>query len=415
MKCVMINTTDIIGGAALAGYSIFQSLNEHSSFDTNILCGWKYSQEKKIAPILNKKQKLGEAIFRKIFIDNTVGQSYWLPSALKLLGHPFLEGVDIINLQNIHGGYFSYPIIKRLAKIAPVVITMHDMWYLTGHCAYAFSCNGWETGCQKCPHLDWQPPIKFDSAGFHWKQKRKIFNNDQISFIASSHWLKKKAEQSSLFQGKEIKCIYNPLDSKNFIIKPKNIVKEALNLPQDKNIICFGSADAGNPRKGFPDFIKRLTPDFVRKNNLFLTIMGEDTKNVVKDIPQSLIPYKYFGSVSNQEFRCLIYNAADVFIFPTLAENLPNMVIEAMLSGTPCVTFDTGGCGEVVKTEITGTLVRTGDFVKFNEKIAETLKNKEALSNMSINCRKFVEEKLSPQKCADEYSKVFMDSIKIKR
>ena len=64
---------------------------------------------------------------------------------------------DVVHLHNIHGYYINYPMLFRYLKEKniPTVITMHDFWLMTGHCAYINrTCDRWKNGCSNCPRLD---------------------------------------------------------------------------------------------------------------------------------------------------------------------------------------------------------------------------------------------------------------------
>ena len=406
MKTTIINTSDINGGAALAGFTLMKSLNRHSDFETRILCGTKFSNDENVDVIAQGTIKLYDKWANNLIIKNTIGQNYWLPSKNKILSHPILRESDIINIHNAHGNYFAYPVISKLSNFAPIVASMQDMWYVTGHCGYAYDCDRYEKMCEKCPHLDTYPELKYDFTRFHWKQKKKIYANANISFVTCSQWLKNEAEKSPLFQGKTVTQIYNPINTDNLKPRDKKIVRKLLEIPNNKHIIAFGADNIGNERKGFPQLLHHLNGSFFKKNDLFLLLMGRDSMNVLGKIP-SQVPYKYFGGISSDEFRSYIYNAADAFIFPTLADNLPNMLIESLSCGTPCVTFDVGGCGEVIQTGFTGYLAAAFDYGDFLAGIEQLVEDQGNRYNLSNNAREFAVANFSYRSCAEKYADFF--------
>ena len=406
MKITIINTSDINGGAALAGFAIFNAIGRFTKIEPRIVCGSKFSNYENIATITGRKIRFIDNLVNDLIIKQTIGQSYWLPSKNRILEHRFIKDTDLINIHNAHGNYLAYPVIGKLAKIAPVVISMHDMWYLTGHCGYAFECNRYQSFCHKCPDLNAYPALKHDTAHFHWKKKKKLYKNKNIHFVTSSDWLRKEAESTQLFEGKKIDKIYNPINTEILKTRNKKNVRELLDIPSDKNIICFGAADIGSERKGFPSFIENIDNIFIKENNIYLLLMGKDGQNLLDKLP-SWLPFKYFGSIQNPEFRSLVYNASDVFIFPTLAENLPNMILEAMSSGTPCVTFNVGGCREIVHNGITGYLAKPNDFKDFIHGIRLLLKDQNQRTDLSQNSRRFIIENFSYKNCAEKYATLF--------
>jgi glycosyltransferase involved in cell wall biosynthesis len=405
MKATIISTFDIAGGAALAGYEIAKALNLKTDIQTRILCSAKYSHDANIMAIYHNRYKWIDKLFSTLIIRPTIGQNYWLPVSYRMQKHEYIEDANLVNLHNIHGDYIAYSGIRALSRKVPLLITMHDMWYLTGHCAYARDCNGWLRGCSPCPNLEAYPKIKHDTAAFHWKKKKELYTNANISFMASSHWLQNLARKSPLLDGKEVTCIYNPYNTEVLKPRDKRLVRKLLEIPENKKIVAFGAATIHDPRKGLLTFLKKINQKFVKDNNLFLLIMGKGPQSFLKQIPDWL-PFRYFGPVPSEEFRSFIYNAADLFIFPTKAENLSNMLIESLASGTPCVTFDVGGCGEVIHTSRTGYLARPGDFNDFLYGI-ELIVNDSALQQqMSKSARQLVMSDFTYEACAKNYEKL---------
>lgn len=416
MKAVIVNSHDSLGGAALAAKAVFEALNTFSSFETFFICQHKGSNDPKISPVKYKKKPMLYRACAKALqgiVTQTIGLNYWHSTSAYLLEHPFLTSADIINPHNIHVNYFAYPVLQKLHAIAPVVITMQDMWYLTGHCAYTYNCTGFITGCRKCPHPEWYPAIKHDTAHFHAEKKRALFEKLHIPFISCSKWLIKEAQKSYILKGRTFHHIHNPIQTDLFypLDIDKTILKKAIGVPEQKNIICFGAHVIDDPRKGLLKFIETLDPAFVNSNNLFLVIMGKEFSPITGHIP-TFIPCKYFGAVDKHEWRNIIYNACDVFIFPTLADDLPNMLLETLSSGTPAVTFNVGGNNEVIQSHDTGYLADYNDYEDFKKGISDLLQNQNLRKEMSHNARKMIMNNFSYKICAQRYENVFSDVIK---
>lgn len=415
MRSVIINSSDVSGGAAMAGFAIFEALNNYSDVDTYILCGSKYSHHSKVDEIMFGSHSASKKLFDRIkgkVVSLSIGLNYWHPSSRYFLKHPFLKNADIINLHNIHVNYFAYPVIRKLAKIAPVVVTMQDMWYLTGHCAYTKDCEGFKAGCSTCPHLDWYPAIKHDTAAFHARKKKEIFEELDLHFISCSKWLIGEAKESFILKGRKFHHIYNPIDTG--ALSPidgveKSIIRKLFNVPGDKNVVCFGAVDIGDERKGFELLMDSLDEKYIRKNNIFFAIMGDDRKGQVNKIP-SYIPYKYFGNTKT-DIRNYIYNLSDILVLPSLEDDLPNMLLESLSSGLPVIASDVGGCGEVIKTNHNGYLARRNDMNDFKAGISAVLEDRTHKQFLSENARNFALKNFSPEVCAEKYSSLFKEII----
>lgn len=415
VKAVIINTSDIIGGAALAGYAVAEALNQHTDVQTAILCGEKRSPLPHVASVLADRRA---PLFKRLAdiagdaISNaTVGQDYFLPTGRRILSHPFLQDAAVVNLHNIHGGYFPYPLIERLAERAAVVLSLQDMWYLTGHCAYSYECDGWYAReCKPCPHLDWYPALPRDVAHSHYHRKRKAYSRAKPYLVTCSHWMVREIRRSPLLQEFPVVRIFNPVDTNVLRPMEQQAARAVLGLPQDKKIICFGASKINDERKGFRRFIETLPPSWQAWQDLHLLVMGRDTEGLLSRLP-AWLPHTYLGNVSSDGHRAIAYNAADVFVFPTLADNLPNMLVETMSCGVPAVTFAVGGCGEIVVNDSTGYLAKAGDFADFFAGLELLLSNEARRKALGAACRHFAEANFSYRAVGEQYAAYYAKAV----
>jgi glycosyltransferase involved in cell wall biosynthesis len=310
---------------------------------------------------------------------------------------------DIIHLHNIHGGYFQTNLLPKLSKIAPVVWTFHDMFPITGHCAHSFECEEWKTGCENCENLDICPSIKKDRTKFLWKYKNKIFNSANFTIVTPSLWLKKCVEQSFL-KNKDIRLIYNGIDLENFKKTDKSKARIELKLPENKKIILF-SANGGvkNPFKG-GEFVFQAFEKLKNSNDiLFLNIGGESDQESEKWLD--------FGYVNDPKTMAKLYSAADIYLFPTLAETFGMTVVEAMSCRLPVVTFETGGVPEIVENEISGFVVEYKNGKMLVETLEKLLDDDNLREKMSKNAV-VASKKFSSERMAIEYLKLYEELLK---
>jgi hypothetical protein len=71
---------------------------------------------------------------------------------------------QIVHAHNLHRDYFDLRFLPEFSARVPLVITMHDAWLLSGHCAHSFACERRLTGCGECPDLTIPPAIKRDAT-----------------------------------------------------------------------------------------------------------------------------------------------------------------------------------------------------------------------------------------------------------
>jgi len=121
-------------------------------------------------------------------------------------------------------------------------------------------------------------------------------------------------------------------------------------LPQDKRLLLFSSHILSDERKGFhylKEAVLRLTNDHPEwKDRLGLVLVGKDiTPTSYQDIPLEVYPLNY---IAEEKQLVDIYNAVDLFVIPSLQDNLPNTIVEAMACGIPCIGFNVGGIPEMI-------------------------------------------------------------------
>src|SRR5262249_30035957 len=105
---------------------------------------------------------------------------------------------DVLHLHNLHGGYFDLRILPDVAERVPTVVTMHDEWLFTGHCAYTLGCERWLTACGECPHLDVYPALRVDGTAGNRGRKAELYARARVHVAAPSAWLLERAQRSIL-------------------------------------------------------------------------------------------------------------------------------------------------------------------------------------------------------------------------
>lgn len=403
MKVLYIGTADIAGGAALLANSLAESLSSRYGVETLFLVSEKFSNKKNVLVTRSKPLWFMEKCFNKLL--NLFGfQYYFIPlSSNKILKEARKYAPDLIHLNNIHGGYFQTNLIPKLAKIAPIVWTFHDMFPITGHCTHSFECEKWKTGCGNCERLDIYPSIKKDRTNALWNYKNKVYNSTDFTIVTPSLWLKKCVEQSFL-KNKDIRLIYNGIDLENFKKTDKAETRNELGLPQDKKIVLF-SANGGvkNPFKG-GEFVFEAFEKLKNSNDiLFLNIGGKNEEKSDNWLD--------FGYVKDPKTMAKLYSAADIYLFPTLAETFGITIVEAMSCGLPVVTFETGGVPEIVENNKTGLVVEYKDGKMLTTALEKLLDDDDLRGKMSENAV-LASKKFEKEKMAREYFELYKELLK---
>jgi glycosyltransferase involved in cell wall biosynthesis len=418
MKVLHINKSDAAGGASVAAMRIVNALNKNG-IDAKMLVVDKKTNSPLVETITSTKIKkyksdlyfLSDVVrFLPYEKSNRERFSYSRGCyGFDLSSHPAVLEADIIHLHWLNQGFLSLNGLKKIVKTGkPVVWTLHDMWSFTGGCHYSGKCLDFKDNCGNCQFL--RNPKKEDISFKQFNFKKKIYADAPIYPVTCSNWLAQTALQSDLLKYKPIISIPNPIDIDVFKPCDKSEARKKLGLPQDKKLILFGAANVSDPRKGIMHLISALNKlaENENKNSIELIIFGKNSEHISGKLPFIVYAMNY---VSNTESIVNLYNAADLFVLPSMEDNLPNTVMEALACGLPVVAFNTGGVPEMVTHKQTGFLASLGNEQELAEGLHYLLTNSE-IDNFRINARKKVEENFAPDIVASRYKTLYNSLMK---
>lgn len=276
----------------------------------------------------------------------------------------FLRHFDVINLHWIQM-FLSVEVIEYILSFGKKVIwTLHDMAPLTGGCHYSNGCLGYTNDCSKCPQLDNKVN---DYPQQVLSEKIKRWQSDNLTIVSPSQWLADCAKQSQVFRNTPVKVIRNGLDTDVFVPTGKAHARSFFNLPQDKKILLFTCQSHGERRKGFKELMEVAHILAEKRDDLHVLMFGHESEET-KKLP---IPYTALGHIDEEWKLAVGYSAADVTLLPSLEDNLPNVILESMSCNTPVVTFDNGGCGELIIPGVNG--VTSLDCESFAQNVVKLL------------------------------------------
>lgn len=307
---------------------------------------------------------------------------------------------DVIHIHNIHGYYLNYKLLFDYLNSTdiPIVLTLHDCWNFTGHCAYFdfANCEKWKSNCYDCPLIGFSNMSLIDRTKYNYGLKKRLFsNNNNMYIVPVSNWLGNLVEQSFL-KGKSINVIHNGIDLNVFKPYPK--------VTSDKFKI-LGVSNIWDKRKGLSDFYKLRESLPLDEFDIFLVGLSQKQ---IKGLP---IGISGIERTSNQQELAKIYSDANVFINPTYADTFPTVNLESMACGTPVITYRTGGSPESL-TESTGIVVEQGDIKGLYDAIVSIKNNSDKSKFTPEICRKHAEFNFDKNSCFREYSKLFKSIVK---
>ncbi len=306
-----------------------------------------------------------------------------------------LKEADIIHFHWYNAGFISLEGLKRSLNLGkPVVWTLHDMWAFTGGCHYAGQCVNYINNCGNCKYL--KIHSNKDLSYRLWKKKNDVYSIGNLNIVTPSGWLASCAKQSSLLKNVPLEVIPNALN-KIIIDQTKSEIRNKLGLPKDKKLILFGAFNLNHKRKG-ANFLMEALSKIDRIDEYELMVFGK--KN---ELLSDLVINKHFlGYSSNEIFIRKIYKAADVFVNPSIEDNLPNTVLESLSVGTPVVAFNMGGMPDMIDHKKNGYLANykeAGDIAIGIEWCLQDENN----SMLSANAIQKIDSTFSPYKVAKQF------------
>jgi glycosyltransferase involved in cell wall biosynthesis len=415
MKVLLLNNSDIDGGAARAAYRLYQGL-QRNKVDTQMLVQVKCSDNPGVIGS-SASSGIGQAkTGLRLVLDKLPLKLYpahgkatyspqWLPD--RTVSQVKKIRPDLVNLHWVNNGYVNINSIARFNQ--PVVWTLHDMWAFTGGCHYDQGCARYIDSCGKCPQLG--SNRSFDLSRWIWKRKAKAWDNINLTVVTPSQWLADCAKKSYLFKNYRIECIPNGLDTNVYRPIDRRMAREILQLPQDKYLILSGSLGANSDkRKGFhvlQPALQKLSEAGWR-DRLELLVFGMSQP---KDPAELGLKTRYLGTLGDDYSLALLYSAVDAFIAPSVQDNLPNTVMEALSCGTPCVAFNIGGMPDMIEHQGNGYLASPYQVDDLAQGISWVLEDKERHDRLSYCAREKVLRQFTLNHQASLYSSLFSEIL----
>lgn len=322
---------------------------------------------------------------------------------------------DIINIHWTHGpNFIPLDCLPALSEIAPLFWTLHDMWSFTGNCFYSNECVRFKNECTSCERGLSDVDSAFPQQKRYtlkaknlWEAKKAIYKELKgIHFIAPSDWIKKMASESSVFKGKEISVVPYGVPTEIFYPKPGIRLRDHFGLSRDAFVILLTSVSFKDPRKGTDLFIKAMK--LIPEKDIAVIALGQSPESLYQQIPFPCIGpglIKSYGEMAD------FYNAADLYVLPTRADNLPSTILESLSCGLPVVSFRVGGVPEMVVNG-NGYLAHPESESDLAEGIMAFKKKSDAeRRSISERNRKMVMERFTIEKQAEAYERLFLSSL----
>ncbi|NCS98920.1 glycosyltransferase [Candidatus Parcubacteria bacterium] len=377
MKILKIGTIDKSGGAAKISWSIKQFMEKRGN-KVSMFVADKTSTDSNVFKI---KRTVHRHICYLFSNDLDLFRTNWITKTKQY------EESDIVHLHNLHGYYFNLNTLKKITSKKPTVWTLHDMWAITPHCASPLT-DEIKDGFFVCKNRKLYPRIFWPNEKYLRWRKRSIYKKSNFEIVVPSKWVLNKVKRSVL-KDKKIHLIYNGINNKIFKKENKKEIRKKLGLPFDKKIVLFVSDAHKNELKG-TSFVEEIIKNNQRDDLIFISIGGYESKqkNCIN-----------INKINDQKLLAQYYSAADIFLYPSLADTFGLVVAESMSCGTPVLSFETGGIPEIALHKENGYIARQKDSKDLQSGL-------EYLLNLQPE-----ETETMSKKCSDRISHNFTEKI----
>jgi glycosyltransferase involved in cell wall biosynthesis len=413
MRVVKLSTMDSSGGAARAALRLHAGLRA-GGIDSRVVVQYKTVDDDLIYGPHGITAKL--AANTRLLIDQLPVIPHWHHSS-DVFAPGWLSGnawrqanalkPDIVHLHWITKAFLGIRDLVRLN--APIVWTLHDMWAFTGGCHYDTGCGRYLHACGSCPVLG----SRHDNDLAQRMQAAKLREWEQLdmTIVCPSRWLADCARNSTLLGRHRIEVIPNGINLQQYRPIEKAAARKHLSITTDDRLILFGAMDpTANPRKGFSHLqsgLEQLAALGWNKHTRVIVFGTSESKQ------QSLsgFPVQHIPPLQRDEDLAALYSAADVFVAPSLQDNLPNTVMEALACGTPCVAFDIGGMPDLIEHRKNGYLATPRDNESLARGIAWVLEDLSRWQQLSRQARAFTTEHFDLTAVAKQYTQLYSEIL----
>lgn len=416
MRVLHIAPTDIGGGADKGSYGLHLGLRARG-VDSQMLVMRKYGDDPTVATLypghFTFVQGLRSVLDRvPLHFYDWSRENWWTTGWLPFDISPAIRRFepDVINFHWAGRGLAPISLLSRLADYN-IVWTLRDMWALTGGCHYSHGCEGYMSGCGRCPQLGSR--TSSDLSSWQWRRKQRAWKDIAITYVAMSNWMAEMARRAPLAFANEVKVIPNGIDTKRFRPADKAACRRLWDLPQDRQVILFGALNAHRDRRKGLHHLARALGIMAAQGwgeRASVVIYGADHLDL-----GVRMPVRFVGSIHDQFSLATLYSTADVMVVPSEEENMGKTALEAMASAVPVVAFANTGQFDVVDHKVNGYLAQNLSVEDLAAGIVWCLDQARESDALGAAARRKAEDRFDIGTIADTYAELYHSLASSKR
>lgn len=332
---------------------------------------------------------------------NTIAFDFFARDSMKRLTmKKEFYSADLVHLHLVHN-IFDLTYLPLMSRLKPMVITLHDPFFLSGHCVHHFDCNKWQTHCADCPYLDTLFPIDKDYSSLNFEIKKQAIQSSQISAIVASKWMENKVRKSPIWNGKKIYLL--PFGINQELFKPGDCKKARRKLGIEENNLVLMVRTNKGPFKGV-DILKNTLKRI--ESSKTISIITIDEKGLLNKLGDRYDIHDY-GWIKDDKLLVTLYQACDIFLMPSRQETFGMMAIEAMSCGKLVLAINSEGSAlsEIIKSPEYGIAV--GEE-KYFEELQRLIGNPKEIINRGKKSQEYAKKVYSK----DSYMKGILNIYK---
>ena len=316
--------------------------------------------------------------------------------------------MDVVHLHTV-ADWFDVPRwLEALPPTISVVISIHDMWHVTGGCFLYRGCDRYARQiepCDPCPILKW-PANRFLAKAAH-SRKLRAYRNCGARMVANSHWLAEIAERSPIVKAcGGVTAIPPGIDTTVFKSQDKALCRKHLDLPEDAFVIVTGGASLTDENKNVPWLLEQLS-HLSDLDSIIVLAFGEGAVPV----PQGL-NVRFTGGICERRDLARLLAAADVFVSASLMETYGLTLVEAMACGTPVVAFRVGGIPEAAPDGQVGVLCEPSDGTEFRAAIEKLRRDPQLRDQLGTAAGNLARTRNDKGKFAQAFNQVYDECLR---
>lgn len=415
MKIAQVNASDYVGGASRAAARLHVGLRAIGVDSEMIVMKQSHHLDhvKPFVPSSKFARRVARALTSEYFRREAQGYvqrtGFGITSSDRSkYGGELAKQLSSYDLVNLHwvAGMFDYrDFMAQLAGRQSLVWTLHDMNPFTGGCHYDENCGRFTAKCGACPQL--KSTVGNDPSRRIWQRKQQAFTklaDFQLTIVAPSHWLTAECRRSSLLGRFQLETIPYGLELEQFKPRDPAIIRRMLDIPDSAFLVLALADTFQDRRKGFA-YIQELMREFSADEELYFLLVGTNGKELTTPRTRRL------GKTGDDRLLSFVYSAADVFVIPTLQDNLPNTVLESIACGTPVVGFDVGGVGDMVRPEESGFITPVGETTGLARALRTLRDDRELCRQLSHSSRALAEREYSLELQGRRYRDLYTEIL----